>query len=267
MPAIVRVDAGNPGPMTGEGNHTYLVVAEGLATLIDAGVGRPEHLMAIDRALDEHDARLTDVVVTHAHPDHAAGAPAIAARHPGVSFLKWPWPVEDQGCDVVWRPLHDGGAVPVGREDRLDVVHTPGHSPDHIALWHARSRSVFAGDLVTQGGSVMIHVSHGGSLVQYLASLERIRALAPVRLFPAHGPDVGHPEAVLAAQIAHRLQRERQVADALSAGRTTVRAIAETIYHGLPPPLMAAALENVRAHLEKLYAEGRVSRDGDDWIA
>ena len=44
---------------------------------------------------------------------------------------------------------------------------------------------------------------------------------------------------------------------ALTAGHATVEAIAESIYDRLEPELMAAARENVRAHLEKLKADGR----------
>src|SRR5262249_22070491 len=116
------------------------------------------------------------------------------------------------------------------------------------------------------GGSVMIHASRGGNLAQYLASLERLQALEPVRLLPAHGAAIDDPRRVLADYIAHRLDRERQVIAALAAGHSTVQAIAESIYEGRGPALMPAAQESVRAHLEKLHAEGRASRlDDERW--
>jgi beta-lactamase-like protein len=59
--------------------------------------------------------------------------------------------------------------------------------------------------------------------------------------------------------------RERQVVDALRAGHASVEAIADSIYDGLEPALLMAARENVRAHLDKLRAEGRASADGDRW--
>ena len=116
----------------------------------------------------------------------------------------------------------------------------------------SRRGTIFTGDLVVQGSSVMIHWSRGGDLGQYLASLERLLALEPRRLLPAHGPAIDDPRAVLTGYLEHRRQRERQVVDALRAGHATVQAIAESIYDGLDPALMAAAQENVRAHLEKL---------------
>ena len=111
----------------------------------------------------------------------------------------------------------------------------------------------------------MIHTSRGGDLSEYLASLQRLQAMAPSRLLPAHGPIIDEPQKVLSAYIAHRLMREQQVVDALHAGRSTVQAIAESIYHGLAPALVPAAEENVRAHLEKLRREGRALESGGRW--
>jgi glyoxylase-like metal-dependent hydrolase (beta-lactamase superfamily II) len=258
--------AHNPSPMTGAGNNTYLVRRRGGdAALVDAGVGEPAHLSELASALEREQARLTVVLVTHGHKDHAAGAPALASAHPGAAFAKRPWPGEDEQYPVVWRPLFAGEVVDAGGEP-LTVLHTPGHSPDHVAFWHEGSRTIFSGDLVVLGSSVMIHTSRGGNLISYLESLERLKALRPARLLPAHGVAINDPQRVLTAYIGHRLERERQVVAALAAGHTTVPAIAESIYDGLSPALMPAAQENVRAHLEKLRAEGRVSHDeGGEW--
>jgi glyoxylase-like metal-dependent hydrolase (beta-lactamase superfamily II) len=246
--------------MTGRGNNTYLIVSDGAAALIDAGVGDPQHLADITDALHARNAELQQVLVTHGHTDHASGAPALATHHPRASFLKCPWPEQDSRFAVEWRPLVDGDAVTIG-DERVLVLHTPGHSPDHLAFWHEPSATVFAGDLVVAGSSVMIHASRGGNLTQYLASLERLLSLKPAALLPAHGLPPKYPSALLSSYLEHRAAREKQVVDALANGRTTVEAISEFIYDRLDPALMAAARENVRAHLDKLEAEGRVDRD------
>ena len=111
----------------------------------------------------------------------------------------------------------------------------------------------------------MIHASRGGDLGQYLASLERLLALEPRRLLPAHGPAIDDPRTILTGYLEHRRQRERQVLAALGAGHATVQAIAESIYDGLAPALMPAAQENVRAHLEKLKTEARVTDQHGRW--
>ena len=105
----------------------------------------------------------------------------------------------------------------------------------------------------------------GFDLGQYLASLERLLALEPRRLYPAHGPVIEDPRAILTQYLAHRRFREQQVLNALRAGQATVETIAESIYDGLAAALVPAARENVRAHLEKLKHEGRVVDADGQW--
>ena len=188
----------------------------------------------------------------------------LASRYPDALFAKFPWPEQDTSAGVTWQPLADDEPIDVGG-DTLRVIHTPGHSPDHVAFWHAPSRTAFTGDLVVEGSSVMIDWSRGGNLQQYLAALERVRALEPSVLLPAHGPKIADPDRLLIGYLEHRRLRERQILAALQVGHATVQTIAESIYDGLEPALMAAARENVRAHLEKLKAEGRAVDEHGRW--
>lgn len=250
--------AGNPGPYTGRtGNNTYLLPGAEPA-LIDAGVGDPAHLDAIADALAG--ASLARVIVTHAHSDHAAGAKTIAARWPSARFLKMPWPDRDDRYDVAWDALQHGGQVRAGDED-LEVVHTPGHAPDHIALWHAASRTLFGGDLAVKGTTVVIPGGRGGSLSDYLRSLERVLALEPAVLLPSHGPAIHGAEiaGLVRGYIEHRQQRERQIVELLRAGPMTADALVAAMYPAVHPQLTEAARYSVLAHLLKLQAESRVA--------
>jgi len=261
----IPIDAHNPSPMTGRGNNTYLIIgSDRQGVLIDAGSGEPQHLTDVARHLAGQGAELRQVLVTHAHADHASGAPAIASAHERARFFKRPWPDEDRKFRVIWEPIDEGDTREAG-DEALIVMHTPGHSPDHLTFWHDASRTAFTGDLVAKGSSVMIEASRGGSLAKYLAALERILALEPLRLLPAHGPAIDDPAAVLIQYLDHRRMRERQVLDALARGRDTVPSIAESIYHGLDPALLPAAHENVRAHLEKLQEEGTAFEQNGRW--
>ena len=255
----VALHAANPGPFTGEGNWTYLIGGD-RPVLIDAGVGNPPHLDAIDAAVGDRQLHL---VVTHAHSDHISGAPAIRERRPATRLSKMPWPERDR--DLPWQPVADGDVIATG-EGNLQVIHTPGHAPDHVCLWHAESRTVFVGDMLVQGTTVMIPASHRGSLVEYLQSLARLLALSPARALPAHGPVIDDPPALIRHYIEHRAQRESQVQTALRDGAGTIDDLLSRIYPALQPALEPMARESLLAHLIKLEHEGQVQRAEGRWL-
>jgi glyoxylase-like metal-dependent hydrolase (beta-lactamase superfamily II) len=257
----IAVHAHNPGPFTGEGNTTWLIRGR-VPVLIDAGTGDSRHLDDLSAALGGE--RLARVLVTHAHTDHAGGASTIAQRMPHVRFAKMPWPGRDSRYAVPWEWIADEERIQAGDEE-LVAVHTPGHAPDHLSFWHSATGTVFCGDLAVSGSTVVIPASGGGDLASYIASLERVLALQPLRLLPAHGPVIDAPDQLLRRYLAHRREREQQILDAVRAGDTTVDAIVARVYADLSPALTGMARDSVTAHLLKLERERRVSRTSYGW--
>lgn len=261
MKQVQFLHAANPGPFTGAGNWTYLIDGDE-PVLVDAGVGHVSHLDALAAAAPGGPSR---VLVTHGHDDHMSGSAAIRERWPAARLAKRPWPGRDPAIAEEWDQLDEGAIVTTGAGD-LEVLHTPGHTPDHLVFWHRESRTLFVGDLLVLGSTVFIPASEGGDLVEYLRSLRRLLALNPRRALPAHGPAIDDPQGLIQHYLEHRHQREVQVLTALESGYATVPAIASRIYSDVAPALLPMAQESVRAHLQKLVRDGLARRDAERWI-
>jgi glyoxylase-like metal-dependent hydrolase (beta-lactamase superfamily II) len=229
---VVRVRAPNPSPMTLDGTNTY--VAAGWA--IDPGPADERHLEAVLAAAG---GSLEGVLLTHTHPDHSDGAGPLAELAGGVPVV-----------------LPDAE----GRVGPFEALPTPGHAPDHVCL--LLGRTCFAGDMVMGLGSVLV-LPGEGSLAAYLDSLRRLRALDLEVLCPGHGPYVWDPAAKLDEYVAHRLDRERRLLDALAAGARGTDELLDRAWSDAPPELRPAAALTLQAHLEKLRDDGRLP-DGVD---
>jgi glyoxylase-like metal-dependent hydrolase (beta-lactamase superfamily II) len=220
---VARVRAANPSALTLDGTNTYVVGS----WVVDPGPADEDHLDAVRAAAREG---IEGVVLTHGHADHAEGADRL-----GVP---------------VHRPGEGASAGP------FSALATPGHSADSVCLvW--RERVCFTGDTVLGSGSVFIAPGEG-SLSAYLESLHRLRALPLEVLCPGHGPYVWDPAAKLDEYIAHRLDRERRLVEALDAGLRRRDELLDSAWSDAPAELRHFAGLSLASHLEKLAEEGRL---------
>jgi glyoxylase-like metal-dependent hydrolase (beta-lactamase superfamily II) len=247
MAAVPRsVLAPNASPMTMGGTVSY-VVGRLRAVVLDPGSAASTHLDALTAAVQ--DAGHVTILLTHEHPDHSTGALDLARRLDA--------PVLSLGAGT----LRDGECIETD-EGEIVVVSTPGHTPDHAAFFWPAARAAFCGDLMMGGLDTAVVAAPEGDLAAYLASLEKLRALRPNIVYPAHGPPFTDPDQAIDRYLRHREQRERQVLDALAAGVRGLDDITDYVYgDGLDKGLRGFALAAIQAYLIHLRATGRLPDD------
>jgi glyoxylase-like metal-dependent hydrolase (beta-lactamase superfamily II) len=234
---VALVRAANPSPLTLTGTNTW-VVGRDPAWVIDPGPALDAHLDAVAAVVAERGGA-GGIAITHDHEDHVDGVAALVERlgGPPVAAVRHP-------ADVVLR-----GGEQLGP---LEVVALPGHADDHVVF--LRGRVAFTGDAVLGEGSVFVQ-SH---LREYLAGLERLRALDLELLYPGHGEPVTAPVARLSELIDHRRAREAALVAALDRGLRGDDELLAAAWPDAPPHLREIAALSLAAHLEKLREEGRL---------
>jgi glyoxylase-like metal-dependent hydrolase (beta-lactamase superfamily II) len=242
--------APNASPLTLDGTRTH-VLGRLRLLIIDPGSGDPSHLDALADAVGSGD--VAAVVVTHAHPDHEAGADELAGR------IGAPVRMARRGT------LRDGDLLDTDAGP-VRAVATPGHTRDHMALHWPAGSAIFCGDLMVGGQDTALVAPPEGRLGPYLASLDRIRKLRPGTIYPAHGPPFHHPEDALDRYVRHRRVRLDQVRRALLDGSAGYEALLTAVYGSdLDPELRDPALAALKAYLEHLQALGQIRRHGRAW--
>jgi glyoxylase-like metal-dependent hydrolase (beta-lactamase superfamily II) len=240
---VVGIRAQNPSVFSLTGTNTW-IAGRDPAWVIDPGPALDEHLDAIAQEVERRGG-LGGIALTHDHHDHAEAVPALRERLGGAPVAAARGQVE--------LPLRDGD-----RAGPLEAVATPGHAPDHLAF--VLGEVGFSGDAVLGAGSVFL-TPDPGALAGYLAGLERLRARELTVLCPGHGPLVEDPAAKLDEYVAHRLEREQRVVEAIERGLRSVEALLAAAWSDVPAALRPAAAITLAAHLDKLEDEGRLPED------
>jgi glyoxylase-like metal-dependent hydrolase (beta-lactamase superfamily II) len=247
--------APNPSMMTLDGTNSWLIAEPGSATaiVIDPGPDDEAHLRRICAVAAENGHRVADIVLTHRHLDHSAGAPRLAELT--GALVRAVDPAHRLGSEglVAGDVLDSGGC-------ELRVITTPGHTSDSVSLSIPADAVVLTGDTVLGRGTAVI--AEDGSLGDYLDSLRRLRALADETslrsLLPGHGPLLADPAGVLDFYLAHRAERLDEVRAALAAGDRHPAEIVARVYAAVDKALWPFAESSVRAQLRYLRAAGEV---------
>ena len=161
--------------------------------------------------------------------------------------------------------LQDGDRLTLGGV-AWQVLHTPGHAREHICLYQPASGQLLSGDhLLRDISSNPIlepplpgEAERPRSLVQYLASLERVASLEVTIAWPGHGAPITQHRQLIARRIELHRARARGIVDLLDDGPRTAFEIATTLFPGQRGMNIFLAVSEVIGHLDLLLAEGRV---------
>ena len=156
----------------------------------------------------------------------------------------------------------------LGPTAALQVLHTPGHASNHLCYLLEAEKTLFTGDHVMQGSTVVINPPDGDMAV-YLEALRGLLALDIEWLAPGHGFLVARPHEVVSALIKHRLAREARVLQALQAVAASAPVpmdeLLPRVYADVPAGLHPVARRSLLAHLLKLQVDGLATADGECW--
>ncbi len=159
--------------------------------------------------------------------------------------------------------LDGAETIEVGRR-RLRVEWTPGHSPGHICLFEPENRLLFAGDQLLPDISPNIGLhpqSTPNPLGEFLDSLDRLLALAPARVFPAHGRPFTDAASRVAEMKAHHHRRLNQIEALVGDEEVSGWEVAIQLW-GEREQIWdkRLALQEALAHLQMLAVEHRVEK-------
>lgn len=263
-PGIERASLRTPTLPPATRTNTYILGTRRLA-IVDPAPSDPAEqdlLVAHLHQREKEGARVVALVLTHHHADHVGAterlrhefmAPVLAHKE---TASRVPFGVENLLAHGDTLP-QDGG--------RWEAVSTPGHAAGHVCFLRRDDRLLICGDMLAGFGTILVDPDEG-SMAQYLASLEALKILDPVEIFPAHGPSLKPGTAHVEHYITHRQARVDAIVARLRAGDRTAHAMVPHIYVGTPATAFPLAERSVLAMLMMLEERGVARRLGAEWI-
>jgi glyoxylase-like metal-dependent hydrolase (beta-lactamase superfamily II) len=267
-PLIRRIIANNPGPFTFTGTGTYIIGKENLA-IIDPGPIDQNHFDAIVKSTKGQ--TITHILLTHNHNDHSPLAKKIKEETGAKIYFKNlsnDIETEDQfeeGYDKDIEgdiELNDGDIIETN-EWTLEAIHTPGHTSNHICYSLAEEDVLFSGDHV-MGWSTTVIVPPDGNMNDYINSLKKLLKRSENNFYPTHGPIIERPKELVTKYIEHRMEREKQIMEAIKLGNKKIPDMVRIIYKDVDTSLHPAAAMSTLAHLKRMKENNEIAVSGNN---
>ncbi len=238
--------------------NLYLLYGEGDSVLIDSGYYNKETEKLLKALVKKRNVKAA--IISHLHEDHAGGIPFLYEMGVKIFVHKREILPKFMKIDLDKMVFRVKGDLKLFfRGFTIRLVHTPGHTFGHISPLLEEEDILFSGDTILGEGTPWVGPPEG-SMYEYMKTLNMLKQLPLKKILPGHGPDIENPAERIEYYISHRLQREKQILDAMGKGNTTIEEITDYVYENenLPERVIPFARLTVLAHIEKLKKEGRV---------
>lgn len=205
-------------------SKVFVYLVDGM--LIDTGAEKLQEELEVfftDHSFDQ-------VVLTHHHEDHTGNA-AWLQQHVEVPFFLHPLGmpiIEDDGeypeyRKITWGNRRAFNALPLGERVRSrtlewQVIHTPGHADDHVALFHEESGRLFTGDLFVSPKTRVMMKTESVPLI--MASLRKLLTLPFTSVFCSHAGFLENGRALLEQKLNHLENLQQTIIDRYKKGQT-----------------------------------------------
>lgn len=195
----MKIESFTVGPFS---ENTYLVTKNREAILIDPGFSSRSEMQAFDDALTGSGAELTGVLLTHAHVDHVLGLNQILHKNHVPVYLNhsdlYLWEnfesqssmfgIRTGGFSFTPEPLNEQDGFEIG-DFSIDILYTPGHSPDHVSLYFPDENLVIAGDALFRESIGRTDLYKGDFELLASSIREKLYTLPDdTVVYPGHGP-------------------------------------------------------------------------------
>ncbi len=231
---------------------TVYLILDDMAALVETGcpVQTSDILKAVDR-LGYDIRKLSYIIPTHVHIDHAGGAGFLARQLPQTKVVAYSRAVkvltdsailermmrgfmQIYGDDAIERygkmvpvaeerlvKVEDGDSISLGHRE-LKAIHTPGHDPNHLCFLDTKSKGVFCGDAL---GAYFSEIEvlftspvPGSDPFLFLQSIEKLNELKPELLFFSHGRATRDADKIIQSALDGARQCHDTAFEALRAG-------------------------------------------------
>jgi len=236
---------------------------------VAALAGLAHYLREFETATERDDRFAQSVMVRHGIP-----AEVIATlRTVSASFRAWGAAVE------VTRLLGDGEELRL-RDRTLRVLHRPGHSPSDTVFLDESTAIVFAADHLLANVSsnpLLARPLDAGpdfsgprprALIDYIASLERTRAMDLSQVLPGHGPPIADHRALIDSRLFMHRRRAERIHRLVCARALTAHEIAGELWGNVAVTQAYLTLSEVLGHVDLLLEQRRVAErvDAEDGV-